>query len=96
MERKKGEGSEINEYWVLATAINADASSILKGYLFNNLINIESVGGIDKMFEACVEGLLDAVAKLASEGNLDTDQVTAILNQKMQERGVKSAETKSA
>jgi hypothetical protein len=95
MERKKGEGFAINDYWALKTTINADASSILQKYLFHQLINVERVGGPEKMFEACVEGLLDAAAKTASQGDLDTDKVTAILNRKMQERGVKTVETKS-
>lgn len=95
MRSKEGEGSVINDYWVLATAINADASSILTKYLYNNLINIEGVGGREKMLEACIEGLLDAAAKTASQSNLDTDKVATMLNQKMQERGVKPAETES-
>jgi hypothetical protein len=92
MGSKEGEGSAINDYWTLSTAINADASSILINYLRHGLINTEGVGGFDKMFEACVEGLLDAAAKTASQGNLDADKVTEMLNRKMQQRGVKPAE----
>jgi hypothetical protein len=93
MERKDNEGSAINDSCTLETVIYADASSILTNYLRHGLINTEGVGGIEKMFEACVEGLLEAAAYTASQSNLSTDEVIDMLNRKLQERGVKPTET---
>lgn len=82
----------INDYWVLSTVVKSDASSILLKYITNRLIDVDRVGGKEEMLKAYIEGLLDAVAETASQSNLTTDEVRALLNQKMQKRGVKPTE----